>query len=243
MSNSSASLVSIDMMASILDAKDKTEFLLCLSIATRKCGFDSFVIGLQVTNADGMIEHHVTSAYPNAWQKLYSERNYVAQDPTVTYCQKHTESVVWSESMFERARPMLEEARHYGIGFGISAPIHERIGTKSMISLARDRPLDKDIHETAKLHSAVKVLSSCAHFTASRLFTNQLKEFPRLTLTSQEERCLRWVAQGKTAWEIGKIMTISEPTVVFHLKNLMRKLDVINRYQALAVSIRLGLIE
>jgi DNA-binding CsgD family transcriptional regulator len=237
------SLATIDMMASILDAKDKTEFVSCIGIATKKCGFDSFMIGLQVTNADGVIEYHVTSAYPNAWQELYSERSYIAHDPTVTYCQKNTDSVVWSESMFEHAKPMLEEARHYGIGFGISTSIHERTGTKSMISLARDRSLEKDTRETADLHAAVKVLSTCAHFTASRLLANQLKNFLRPALTSQEERCLRWVAQGKTSWEIGKIMFISEPTVVFHLKNLMKKLDVINRSQALAVAIRLGLID
>jgi LuxR family quorum-sensing transcriptional regulator LasR len=243
MSSEKLPLASIDLMASILEAKDEMEFSTRLGNATRICGFEMFVIGLQVTNSDGMIEHHVTSAYPQAWQKLYSERNYVADDPTVAYCQNHTEPLIWSELMFKHAMPLFEEARNHGIGFGISVPIHERIGTKSMLSLVRDRPLDKDTRETAELLAAAKVLSSCAHFTASRLLSKKLNESLHPSLTPQEERCLRWVAKGKTSWEVGRIMGISEPTVVFHLKNLIKKLDVINRYQALAVAIRLGLID
>ena len=37
-------------------------------------------------------------------------------------------------------------------------------------------------------------------------------------------------------------MAISEATVVFHLKNAMRKLDSFNRPQAIAVAMRLGVI-
>lgn len=243
MSDGTSLTASIGVMASVLDAKDEMEFFSRLGIATRLCGFETFVFGLQIPKADGTIEHHVTSAYPEAWQQRYSEKRYVEHDPTVAYCQTHTEPLVWSESTFQQAMPLLEEASSYGIRFGISVPVHERIATKSMISLARDRPLDDDPREITELLAAAKVLSSCAHFAASRLFSQKLEESPRPSLTPQEERCLRWVAQGKTAWEIGQIMRISEPTVVFHLKNLMKKLDVINRSQALAVAIRLGLID
>lgn len=236
---------SMDMMASVFGAKDEFEFSLRLAAATRRCGFEMFVVGLEVKKSDGTVVHHVTSAYPAAWQKLYAERNYVAQDPTVAYCQSHIEPLIWSESIFglARALPLWEEARSYGIGFGMSVPVHERIGTKSMLSLVRDRPLDDDPREKVELLAAAQVLSSCAHFAASRLIVNKLKEFRIPSLTSKERDCLRWVAQGKTSWEVGQIMNIAEPTVVFHLKNLMKKLDVVNRAQALAVAIRLGLID
>jgi DNA-binding CsgD family transcriptional regulator len=62
------------------------------------------------------------------------------------------------------------------------------------------------------------------------------------SLSGQERECLRWVALGKTSYEIGRILHISEGTVVFHIKNLMEKLDVKNRPQAVAVAFRLGLI-
>src|SRR5882762_2175336 len=47
-------------------------------------------------------------------------------------------------------------------------------------------------------------------------------------LTKQEIECLRWCKEGKTNWEIGAILRISEKTVEFHLGNAMRKLGAGN---------------
>ncbi|OKO69999.1 MULTISPECIES: LuxR family transcriptional regulator [unclassified Bradyrhizobium] len=52
----------------------------------------------------------------------------------------------------------------------------------------------------------------------------------------------RLVAKGKSSWEIGRILHISENTVNFHLKNAMRRLGATSRIQAVIVAIRLNLI-
>ncbi len=57
-------------------------------------------------------------------------------------------------------------------------------------------------------------------------------ERPRL---SQRERdALGFVADGKTDWEIGQIMGVSEATARFHVDNGRRKLGAVNRAQAVA---------
>ena|ERR1700737_2238924 len=61
-------------------------------------------------------------------------------------------------------------------------------------------------------------------------------------LTSQETECLRWCKEGKTNWEIGEILRISEKTVEFHLGNAMRKLGARNRITAVIRGIKDGLI-
>ena len=38
--------------------------------------------------------------------------------------------------------------------------------------------------------------------------------------------------EGKTAWEVGTILGISERTAVLHLQNAMRKLESVNKHQA-----------
>ncbi len=53
-------------------------------------------------------------------------------------------------------------------------------------------------------------------------------------LTPREELCLNWVAQGKTSWEIGVILGITERTVNFHIQNASSKLGVSNRQAAIA---------
>lgn len=65
----------------------------------------------------------------------------------------------------------------------------------------------------------------------------------RKSLTCQELECLRWCKEGKTNWEIGEILTISEKTVEFHLGNSMRKLGASNRITAVIIGIKEGLIQ
>lgn len=53
-------------------------------------------------------------------------------------------------------------------------------------------------------------------------------------LTFREREIMRWVSMGKTNHEIGSILNISSYTVKNHLQRIFRKLDVINRAQAVA---------
>lgn len=72
---------------------------------------------------------------------------------------------------------------------------------------------------------------------------HQVKDdFFGINLTNKERDVLRWVVEGKTSWEIGRILYTSERTVKFHLKNVYAKLNVSNRAQAVAVVNRLRLI-
>ena len=43
-----------------------------------------------------------------------------------------------------------------------------------------------------------------------------------------------WVADGKTDFEVGKILSISPRTVRFHIRNAKTKLGVATRIQAVA---------
>ncbi|MDR7152051.1 DNA-binding CsgD family transcriptional regulator [Hydrogenophaga palleronii] len=236
---------SIDLMAMVLDSKTEQEFLSTMTAASQKIGFERFLIGTQWYDDNGTPVHKIASGYPSEWQRVYAERQYIALDPTISHCQTSTEALVWTESLFENAGTLelLEEAKSHGVGFGLSVPVHEARGVvKSMISLVRDRPLTDDPRETDQLLAAGKVLASCAHFAYRGLIASEMAATSKPRLSSQESQCLRWVAMGKTSVEIGQIMSIAEPTVVFHVKHVMEKLDVKNRSQAIAVAFRLGLL-
>jgi DNA-binding NarL/FixJ family response regulator len=61
-------------------------------------------------------------------------------------------------------------------------------------------------------------------------------------LTQREKEVLTWVGRGKTSSEIAIILGLSERTVNFHCDQAMRRLDVINRTQAVAKALTGGLI-
>ena len=61
-------------------------------------------------------------------------------------------------------------------------------------------------------------------------------------LTERETEILRWLMEGKTSWDIGKILSISERTVKFHVNNTLVKLNAVNRTHAVAKAILRNLI-
>jgi LuxR family quorum sensing-dependent transcriptional regulator len=61
--------------------------------------------------------------------------------------------------------------------------------------------------------------------------------------TAREIEVLRWVANGKSAWEIGEILQITKRTVDEHVQAAVRKLGATNRTHAVALALRDGLIK
>ena len=57
---------------------------------------------------------------------------------------------------------------------------------------------------------------------------------PTRTLTPREHEILKWVHEGKSNWEIAMIFHVSVNTIKFHMKNIMAKLGVENRWAAVA---------
>jgi LuxR family quorum sensing-dependent transcriptional regulator len=61
-------------------------------------------------------------------------------------------------------------------------------------------------------------------------------------LSEREVQCLQLIAGGKTSWAIAGILRISQHTVNAHIRNIVRKLGVATRPQAVAEAMRRGLI-
>jgi transcriptional regulator EpsA len=61
-------------------------------------------------------------------------------------------------------------------------------------------------------------------------------------LTVRELDILKWIYLGKSNFEIGAILTISPLTVKNHVQKILRKLNVVNRTQAIGKSIELRLL-
>jgi DNA-binding CsgD family transcriptional regulator len=89
--------------------------------------------------------------------------------------------------------------------------------------------LDPDTSQAAQ-----SVLSAAAHEGYLRLGELMDANTSNSPLSPREAECLRWVADGKTDFEVGKILSISPRTVRFHIRNAKTKLGVATRIQAVA---------
>lgn len=72
---------------------------------------------------------------------------------------------------------------------------------------------------------------------------NKPASLPIDALTARELDILRWLAHGLTNAEIAREATITEGTVRSHVSNLINKLGLENRAQAVIYAIRRGLID
>jgi DNA-binding NarL/FixJ family response regulator len=85
--------------------------------------------------------------------------------------------------------------------------------------------------------SAEVVRALAARRSASRDWAD------RPVLTGREREVVRLIAEGFTNREIGEAIFLSESTVKFHVRNVMRKLDVHHRATVAYAASRLGLLE
>jgi LuxR family transcriptional regulator, transcriptional regulator of spore coat protein len=65
---------------------------------------------------------------------------------------------------------------------------------------------------------------------------------PDIHITPRELEVITWMAEGKTASEIGTILSLSEHTVTRHAWTVRLKLDAVNSIQLIAKAIRGGII-
>ncbi len=80
-----------------------------------------------------------------------------------------------------------------------------------------------------------EAVQSAGGIVAERILALETPAAPDRPALSQRERdAISYVAEGKTDWEIGTIMGVSEATARFHVDNARRKLGAVNRAQAVA---------
>ena len=100
--------------------------------------------------------------------------------------------------------------------------------------------------DLAELIGRIQLTTAYTYDVAFRLLMPPVEE-PESTkphgLSNRELEVLQWVAAGKTAWEAGVILSISENTVNKHLASCIEKLKCVNRVQAVARAVNEKLIQ
>lgn len=77
---------------------------------------------------------------------------------------------------------------------------------------------------------------SCLLLVRRRMIGLSISQFRKLT--PREIEVLTWTSQGKTAWEVSIILSISKNTVNTHLRNSKDKLDTSNVVHTIVEAVR-----
>jgi LuxR family transcriptional regulator, quorum-sensing system regulator BjaR1 len=173
------------------------------------------------------------------WCELYTRNQYIRVDPVARLCHRTVNPFEWSEAPYDsenepRSAEVMQRATDFRMSRGFIVPIHGIAGDEACVSLSGQH-LDLNIRSKPAIH-----LMAMYAFDRVRRLIAPPKAVRKLTARQRE--VMAWSASGKSAWEIGAIIGITQRTVEEHIAMACRKLGATNRTQAVAVSIREGLI-
>ncbi len=181
--------------------------------------------------------------YSDAWKDSCRNDVLIRSDPLVRHVSASSLPVVWDRAMYEKAGAgnLWELAKSHGFDSGIAVSLRDHLGNGYKIGLSCDQPLTKDPAELSRLVADAQLFGAFAQSAMMRVWNPKPEaDFP--ALTAREVECLSWTLEGKTAWELGCILGITERTANFHLGNAIQKLDCDNKHSAVIKAMRLGVI-
>ncbi len=181
---------------------------------------------------------------PREWSDFYHKRDFQRVDPITSYCFSNTLPVHWHkliqlpEYRDSQYQVMLRNARKFGLVSGLSIPLRTSSGGAGMFSLiSRQEPEQCEHFFNILTPYALLLTSHLLDCIKRNRWMNKEKILAKIKLTDREYHCLFWACEGKTSWEISRILCISERTVLFHLNNATQKVGAKNRQHAVAKSL------
>jgi DNA-binding CsgD family transcriptional regulator len=229
---------------SVLQARNRDEFRDEVVRFGRAMGFDTVTAVTVVDRGVGRSDFVVVDNTPQAYLGAYNNSNTHRRDPVMQHCKHQSLPIIWDQATYtsQGQGELWEEQARYGYQTGIAMALHLPEGKHFMLGVDRDRPLPADRHELTRLVADLQLFTVHALDAAMRVLVPNGAPLDLPSLTPRELEALRWTMDGKTAWEVGSILGISERTAVLHLNNAMRKLGCVNKHQAVLKALRLGLI-
>jgi DNA-binding CsgD family transcriptional regulator len=230
---------------SVSEAKTRDELQVELVRFARQLGFETVAGAAVVDHLLGESEFIGVDNTPDAYRGAYMDRSHAKRDPVSQHCRISSIPIVWDQSTYADANQgeKWEHQAHFGYRCGIALALHMPEGRHFMLGVDRDQALPSCTTEITRMTAALQLFAVHAQEAAMRiLLPAATEEGVAAALTQREVECLRWTMEGKTAWELGRILGIAEQTAVRHLHNATHKLGCVNKHQAVLNALRLGLI-
>lgn len=225
-------------------AKTKDDISKALEIAAKRLGFVTWST-IFVTDTPEGPSFYTLENNPPGYDDIYHDPYICKTNPVMQTLKVSNLPVVWDHKFYQdRSHAELYEVQaSYGMKFGITAALHLPGGKHCVVGF--DGP-HADALAPNLLPSSLGHLQLLLVHTEAALRPLALPDGEDAgdyePLTPRERECLVWTAAGKTAWEIGRILKLSEATVTKYLDQVSKKLRCVNKAQAVAKAMRLGLI-
>jgi DNA-binding CsgD family transcriptional regulator len=182
------------------------------------------------------------------WRRHYDSNQLGAVDDLLKSGLTSNAPTTWGRFREERAlnreqEDIYRQAADFGLQDGFFLPLHQPDGSMLGITMMVQNRLPTDRGTLAILHMLSLYYALAAErigivATARGAMSGAMQE-----LTPRQIECLQWISEGKTSWEIGEILGLSEHTVNEHLAAARKRLGVKTTTQAAIQAVLQGLIK
>jgi LuxR family quorum-sensing system transcriptional regulator CciR len=225
-----------DFAQASLGARDMAQLCTRLCEATRALGFHHFLL-------QGAGGHAWLADLPPGWTVAAPSHDAVL----VTAAQSYA-PFLWSDiarliALTPDQRMFLDAALNTGMGAAVTAPIHRSRGADAAgsysdfagcCSFIMQSGIPLPLSSLAAAHY-IGAMAFDAAENMRRARSDGLRRGPQLT--PRQRDCVVLVAQGKSDWEVGQLLGISDSTVHKHIEDAKRRFCVSTRIQLVVRSL------
>lgn len=235
----------IELTSALTGAKSEKAWFDALANLGRGYGFDYTLFSILPRPGLNYADAYIINNYPSDWVQFYLKQGLAQVDPLIRHVMAQSMPLVWGEGSFvsPAEHHLFDAASAAGVRSGVILPVHGPNHEVGMLSLASGRHLTTSMMKDLSLRlPGLAWLRDVAFDTAREYIERHLKNVvPKLT--KREKECLKWMACGKSTWEISQILSCSEATVNFHMANIRNKMGVTSRAAAVFKAARIGIVD
>jgi DNA-binding CsgD family transcriptional regulator len=212
-------------------------------------GFDGLSYIVARTDSGATTGEIAWSTYPRQWPARYSRATYAAVDPRLARTRHRAAPYLWDTADLPAAGlcgQFVRDAARFGIRSGVVISLHDGVAGQVALTFdSAESSLAGTRRETvlAALGDLMLIAVALHEGVLSRRIAKAtVRRHAAPRLTQRECDCLKFAARGMTSADIGNKLCVTERTVNFHFGKLRQKLGALNRPEAIAKGVSLGLV-
>jgi DNA-binding CsgD family transcriptional regulator len=207
-------------------------------------GFDLMSAFVAVDKPAGDTAFYCIDNAPEDYRSTFEDDDFSHRDPVMRHCKRFSTPIIWDQRTYVDSGTIDKWERQAPFGYraGVAIALHLPDGRHFVIGVDRGQAMPRHPAERQRMAIDLCAFAAFAQEAAMRLFLPPPARQFFGRLSARELEALRWTMAGKTAWEVGVILGISEQTVVRHLGHAAQKLGCVNKVQAVAKALQMGLI-
>lgn len=223
---------------------------ICASIF-HSYGYDYYVYGSEMSSAN-QVSVFINSNAPDNLIKHYVENDSLEHDPRVSHGRKSFTPLYWkglfnNKNFSQPVRSVMDDLWDAGIKSGVSMALCGINSEPAMMHFACEQKgnrADAHIFQTLPF---ISFLMSFIYEAIRRILVSSNQSNKKVSsitdLTIRESEILKYAARGESTSDMSERLNISENTVLYHMKNIHRKLGVHTRQHAIAKALATNLIK